>query len=121
MVGHVRPLFMRRGYTRTKCYIPDRISGMNWVSSAAPNTGRPSVASMSLGGSYLASVNSAVANLVSSGVTTVVAANNGNIDASSCSPANSPDVITVGAITINDAKASFSNYGAALDIWAPGT
>lgn len=112
---------MRRGYTRTKCYIPDRISGMNWVSSAAPNTGRPSVASMSLGGSYLASVNSAVANLVSSGVTTVVAANNGNIDASSCSPANSPDVITVGAITINDAKASFSNYGAALDIWAPGT
>jgi cerevisin len=94
---------------------------MNWVANTAGSSGRPSVASMSLGGGYLASVNSAVANLVSSGVTTVVAANNGDVDASNCSPANSPYVITVGATTINDAKASFSNYGSVLDIWAPGT
>ncbi|KAG6823026.1 hypothetical protein H0H92_011678, partial [Tricholoma furcatifolium] len=28
--------------------------------------------------------------------------------------------ITVGASTINDARASFSNYGAVLDVFAPG-
>lgn len=93
---------------------------MNWVATAAGNSGRPSVASLSFGGNYLASVNTAAANLVSSGVTTVVAACNSDTDAANYSPASTPSVITVGAITIDDAKAPYSNYGAALDIWAPG-
>jgi subtilisin family serine protease len=42
-------------------------------------------------------------------------------DAADYSPASTPSVITVGASTIADAKASYSNYGAVLDIWAPGT
>ena len=75
---------------------------------------------MSLGGSYLASVNSAVANLVAAGVTTVVAANNGDVDAASFSPSSCPSVITVGATTIDDAKADYSNYGSVVNIWAPG-
>jgi len=66
------------------------------------------------------SLNAAAANLVSSGVTAVVAAANSNADASDYSPASEPSVITVGASTIADAKASYSNWGAVLDIWAPG-
>ena len=94
---------------------------MDWVATAARRSGRPSVASLSFGGHYLASVNTVTANLISSGVTTVVAAGNTNIDAANVSPAITPSVITVGASTINDAKAFYSNYGAVLDVWAPGT
>ncbi|KAF9642825.1 subtilisin-like protein, partial [Thelephora ganbajun] len=52
----------------------DIISGMNWVATAAATSHRPSVASMSLGGSFISSVNTAANNLVASGVTTAVAA-----------------------------------------------
>ena len=94
---------------------------MDWVAGAAKSSGRPSVASLSLGGGIVASVNAAAANLVSSGVTTVVAAGNNNADAANYSPASTPSVITVGASTIADGKASFSNWGSVVDIWAPGT
>lgn len=49
-----------------------------------------------------------------------VAAGNSNDDALWYSPARSPSAITVGATTILDARASFSNYGALVDIYAPG-
>lgn len=90
------------------------------MASAARDTGRPSVASLSFGGSFTSSVNNAAANLVSSGITTIVAAGNNGLDAADYSPASTPSVITVGASTIDDAKAFYSNYGAAVDIWAPG-
>jgi len=93
---------------------------MDWVSGAAKASGRPSVASLSLGGDVVDAVNAAAANLVASGVTTVVAAGNDNEDAAKSSPASTPTVITVGASTIADAKAGFSNWGAVVDIWAPG-
>jgi len=93
---------------------------MDWVANAARSSGHPSVASMSLGGGLTDSVNTAAANLVSSGVTTVVAAGNSFDDAVGYSPASTPSVITVGASTIADAKADYSNYGAVVDIWAPG-
>jgi subtilisin family serine protease len=75
---------------------------------------------MSLGGAYSSATNSAVANTVSSGVTVVVAAGNSNDDASNYSPASEPSAITVGATDSQDTRASFSNYGSLLDIWAPG-
>ncbi|KAF9649514.1 serine protease [Thelephora ganbajun] len=98
----------------------DIISGMDWVANAAATSGRPSVASMSLGGGFIDSVNIAANNLVASGVTTVVAAGGSNSDAANFSPASASSVITVGASDINDAKASSSNYGAVLAIWGPG-
>ena len=76
---------------------------------------------MSLGGSASSAVDNAITNLVSSGVTTVVAAGNSDVDAINTSPARVGVAITVGAATIADAKASYSNFGSVVDIWAPGT
>ena len=76
---------------------------------------------MSLGGDASSAVDSAITNLVNAGVTTVVAAGNSNTDAANTSPARVGVAITVGAATIADAKASYSNYGSVVDIWAPGT
>jgi cerevisin len=43
-----------------------------------------------------------------------------NTDADQTSPARVPGVLTVGVISINDAKTNFSNYGSVVDIFAPG-
>ena len=94
------------------------IAGIDWV---AGSTLRPAVANMSLGGSASSSVNSAVAGAVSKGVTMVVAAGNSNADACNTSPASEPSAITVGATGRDDARASYSNYGTCLDIFAPGS
>lgn len=75
---------------------------------------------MSLGGSYSAALNSAVSATISAGVTVVVAAGNDNKDASNYSPASVAAAITVGAIDKKNARASFSNYGSILDVFAPG-
>jgi subtilisin family serine protease len=75
---------------------------------------------MSLGGSFSEAVNSAVASTIAAGVTVVVAAGNDGADASDYSPASAPNAITVGAIDNTDARASFSNFGKVLDVFAPG-
>lgn len=75
---------------------------------------------MSIGGSKSAALNAAVAALTRAGVTVVVAAGNENQDAANVSPASAPSAITVGAIDANDVKASFSNFGPDVDIFAPG-
>lgn len=94
------------------------IAGIDWV---AGNSLRPAVANMSLGGGASSSVNAAVAGAVSQGVTMAVAAGNANADACNYSPAGEPTAITVGATTSGDARASYSNYGACVDIFAPGS
>jgi Subtilisin-like serine proteases len=78
------------------------------------------VANMSLGGGASSAIDTAVANSVASGVTYVVAAGNSGANACNYSPARSSSAITVGATTNADARASFSNYGSCLDIFAPG-
>ncbi|MFJ5308892.1 S8 family peptidase [Streptomyces sp. NPDC088350] len=94
------------------------IAGIDWVISHHTT---PAVANMSLGGSASASLDTAVANSISSGVTYAVAAGNSSANASSYSPARVSTAITVGATTSADAKASYSNYGSVLDIFAPGS
>jgi subtilisin family serine protease len=76
---------------------------------------------MSLGGGLSSSVNAAVAGAVASGVTMVEAAGNSNADACLSSPASEPSALTVGATTSTDARASYSNYGYCLDLFAPGS
>jgi len=96
------------------------VGGFNYVATAARASGRPSIASASLGGGASTAIDDAVAALAGAGVHAVVAAGNSNVNAANTSPARVPSAITVGATDINDAKASFSNYGAVVDIWAPG-
>jgi len=97
------------------------IAGIDWVAGEDNKLRRPAVANMSLGGGKSSSVNAAVAGAVGKGVTIVVAAGNSNADACSYSPASEPSAITVGATTGSDARASYSNYGTCLDIFAPGS
>lgn len=93
------------------------IDGMDWV---AVNAQFPAVASMSLGGGASLSVDLAVRNLVQAGVTVSVASGNSNADACNYSPARARDAISVGATDSSDSRASFSNYGSCVDIFAPG-
>uniref|UniRef100_UPI0025CF7644 S8 family serine peptidase n=1 Tax=Thiocapsa sp. TaxID=2024551 RepID=UPI0025CF7644 len=93
------------------------ISGVDWV---VANKQIPAVANMSLGGSYSASLNLAVKRAIDSGITVVAAAGNENENACSGSPASTPEALTVGATTRTDRRASFSNWGNCLDLFAPG-
>lgn len=95
------------------------IAGLDWVASAH-QPGVAAVANMSLGGGGSASLDRAVEAVVADGVTVVVAAGNSNVDACTTSPARVPAVLTVGASTSGDGRASFSNFGSCLDIFAPG-
>jgi len=94
------------------------IRGVDWVGSDARN--KKATANLSLGGGGSTSLDQAVTNLHNSGVVTVVAAGNSRADACRYSPARATKVITVGATANNDSRASFSNYGSCVDIFAPG-
>lgn len=94
------------------------IAGMDWVRA---NRTLPAVANMSLGGGAASSVDTAVSNLVSAGVTVVVAAGNDNANACNYSPARAASAVTVGATASNDTRSSFSNYGTCLDLFGPGS
>jgi subtilisin family serine protease len=93
------------------------IAGIDWVTA---NAIKPAVANMSLGGPPSAALDTAITNSIDSGITFVVAAGNDDSDACATSPAANPSALTVGAVTIGDARASFSNFGACVDVFAPG-
>ena len=114
-------------------FMSDVIKGVDYVTANAASI---DVANLSLGGPNSSALNDAIKKSVAAGVTYVVAAGNSKVDASTTSPANSPDVITVSAIVDTDGRcgglgtstsygaddtfASFSNFGAVVDIAAPG-
>lgn len=76
---------------------------------------------MSLGGLRLGeATNQAAAAAVEAGLFLAVAAGNDGLPAFLFSPASEPTVCTVGASDSDDSRASFSNFGALVDIFAPG-
>lgn len=93
------------------------IAGIDWVTR---NARRPAVANLSLGGYHNAQLDAAVRNSIASGVTYAVAAGNDGLPAGLYSPADVPQAITVGATDAKDARPAFSNYGSAVDLFAPG-
>ena len=93
------------------------VAGIEWVTK---NAKKPAVANMSLGGGADDALDAAVKASVDSGVTYAVAAGNESADACGGSPAKEPSAITVGATDDQDQKASFSNWGKCVDLFAPG-
>ncbi|HVK24280.1 MAG TPA: proprotein convertase P-domain-containing protein [Actinokineospora sp.] len=93
------------------------VNGVDWVTQ---NAVKPAVANMSLGGGADAALDTAVRNSIASGVTYGLASGNSNANACNSSPSRVLEGITVNATDINDARASFSNFGTCTDIFAPG-
>lgn len=94
------------------------IAGLDWI---LKNGKKPAVVNMSLGGDASTSLDSAVENLFNNGYVMVVAAGNSNTDACSASPARVNKALTVAATDNTDTRASYSNYGSCVDIFAPGS
>ena len=106
--------------TGTWSDVIDGVNFVTWHRAQPGQQGYPAVANMSLAGATHGAVNAAVRNSIRAQVTYVVAAGNGNSDAGAYSPASLSEAITVGATNQFDARAEFSNYGATLDLFAPG-
>lgn len=98
-------------------YVSSIIAGLDWI--AAHKSG-PSVANLSIGSPAYDPLDRAVRGLTQAGVTVIVAASNYNLDACNYSPARERSAITVGASNALDLKASFSNWGPCVDLFAPG-
>ncbi|MFD9405946.1 S8 family serine peptidase [Streptomyces sp. NPDC059989] len=105
----------------------DIVDAITWASGGSvagvPANATPAkVINMSLGGSgacgtsYQNAINAAVGR----GTTVVVAAGNSNANASGFSPASCANVINVAASNRTGDRSFYSNYGAIIDIAAPG-
>ncbi|WP_024756650.1 S8 family peptidase [Streptomyces exfoliatus] len=94
------------------------VAGIDWVTQ---NHSGPSVANMSLGGGADEALDAAVKRAIASGVTFAVAAGNESSDAGQGSPSRVPEALTVASSTKDDEQSSFSNFGAVVDLYAPGS
>lgn len=110
----------------------DVVKGVEWAASshikkaeeAKKGKGKKgwkgSTANMSLGGGKSQTLDLAVNAAVDAGIHFSVAAGNDNADSCNYSPAAAEKAVTVGASTLSDERAYFSNYGTCNDIFAPG-
>jgi serine protease len=92
------------------------------VSGVPANANPAKVLSISLGGIGACdnTTQGAINSARSRGASVVVAAGNENHDASQDTPANCSGVVTVAAVGRNGGKASYSNFGASVEVAAPG-
>jgi subtilisin family serine protease len=105
------------------------VAGIDWVTGNHA-AGAPAVANMSLGGAADAALDAAVNRAIADGIAFGVAAGNdgsflndflGSSNACNGSPARVPAAMTVAATDSTDARATYSNRGPCVDIWAPGS
>ena len=82
--------------------------------------GTPAVANLSLGLTPNTAVDNAVKATIADGVSMVVAAGNSNQNSCERSPSRVTAAITVGAVDSSDRRATFSNFGSCVDLFAPG-
>ncbi|KAF7310691.1 hypothetical protein HMN09_00612000 [Mycena chlorophos] len=90
------------------------------VKATGKTAHKGSVANMSLGGGKSDALDRAVNAAVDKGLHFAVAAGNDNRDACNYSPAAAEKAVTVGASTLTDERAYFSNHGKCVDVFAPG-
>lgn len=110
----------------------DIVDGVRWAAGLAvpgvpANPNPAKVMNLSFGVRLTASPytcsatwQNAIDDVTAAGAVVVAAAGNNNEDASRFSPANCNNVITVAATDINGARATYSNFGALVEIAAPG-
>jgi len=108
-------------------YMSDVADGITWAAGGSiptvpPNPNPAKVINVSLGGdgSCSPTYQDAINFAAKQGAVVVAAAGNTAIDTKRFQPANCVNVITVGATTSIGATASFSNFGLAVDVAAPG-
>jgi serine protease len=87
---------------------------------ANPNPARVINMSLGGGGACGATTQNAIASARSRGTVVVVAAGNSNTNVSTATPANCPGVVAIAAVGRTGGKASYSNFGALVDVAAPG-
>lgn len=104
--------------------LDDLIAGFGWVAAhrVTPAVANVSIAVTDQSGNETTSqlVDIAMNGLINSGVTVSIAAGNTNKSACDVSPARVAAALTVGATTSGDVRASFSNFGNCVDLFAPG-
>jgi subtilisin family serine protease len=101
------------------------LQGLEWIVTNHP-AGTPGIVNLSLGSNGTIPANQdllsqEINDMANLGFVMVVAAGNSNADACSYSPSRAANALTVGATQTNDSRASFSNFGTCLDVFAPGT
>ncbi|KAF6259697.1 peptidase S8/S53 domain-containing protein [Scenedesmus sp. NREL 46B-D3] len=105
------------------------VAGLNYVISDSREQCKKKVVNLSLGlTTRVDSIDRAVQAANRAGILVVVAAGNDGVDACNASPAASPVALTVGATgkptgtgrSMRETRATFSNYGSCVDIFAPG-
>jgi serine protease len=108
-------------------YTSDIADAIVWASGGTvtgvpANANKARVLNLSLGGTGACdtTTQNAINSARSRGAVVVVAAGNSNVNASNASPANCAGVIAVAATGRSGGKASYSNYGANVDVAAPG-
>ncbi|PKM05942.1 MAG: peptidase S8, partial [Gammaproteobacteria bacterium HGW-Gammaproteobacteria-4] len=108
-------------------FTSDIVDAITWASGGAvsgvPTNANPAeVINMSLGGTGAcdSASQNAINGAVGRGTVVVVAAGNDNVNVSNANPANCNNVVAVAATDRNGARASFSNFGAGIDVSAPG-
>ncbi|MFE9043398.1 S8 family serine peptidase [Streptomyces sp. NPDC007818] len=106
----------------------DIADAITWASGGkvpgVPDNPNPAeIINMSLGGprsTCPSTYQNAIDGAVARGTTIVVAAGNSDMDVAGYSPANCDNVITVASTSREGEKAFYSNFGARIDISAPG-
>lgn len=101
--------------------ISSAIAGVDWVTQQH-TASVPAVAFF--GGTVQgtsAQLENSIINSINDGISYVVAAGNSNTNVCATTPSRIPRIITVGATRMTDARSNFSNFGACLDLFAPGS
>ena len=92
-------------------------AGIDWITG---NHVKPAVISMSIGGSGSETVNAAIRAAIAAGITFVGAAGNENEDSCLHLMGGVPEALVIGASGYTDEREYYSNFGACVDMFAPG-
>ena len=95
----------------------------NYIIDETKKLGMPAVVNVSLGSRATGpqpTMSSAYRKIVDAGIPVAASAGNEGVSASDHYISALPFVVAVGSSTVKDERADFSNYGTAVDIYAPG-